>query len=122
MENSLRFNEGKPKTSLVHYKSLEPLVRVLEFGADKYGAFNWKKPPETDTQHLESLSRHLFALMDGEEYDNESKMHHIGHIMANAMMYSYHMNNNKESDSTTVKEAITAPEVTRVLTRKDNED
>jgi len=37
--------------------------------------------------------RHVVALMDGEEYDKESGQHHIGHIMANAMFYSYHFVN-----------------------------
>ena len=33
---AMRFNEGKLQWSLVHYKSLEPMIRVLEFGAKKY--------------------------------------------------------------------------------------
>ena len=35
-EKALRYNKGKLKWSLVHYKSLAPMVRVLEFGALKY--------------------------------------------------------------------------------------
>ena len=95
MEKSLRFNNGKPKWSLVHFKSIEPLVSVLEYGAKKYtvdnisGKENWKKGLDT-TEVLESLSRHLFSLMDGEELDKESGLPHIGHIMANSMFYSYH--------------------------------
>jgi hypothetical protein len=96
VEKSLRYNEGKPRWSLVHFKSLEPLVKVLEYGAKKYEAENWKKPPEEGCkQHLESLSRHLFSLMDGEVNDDESGLPHIGHIMANCMMYSYHTDENK---------------------------
>ncbi|MFN8317179.1 MAG: dATP/dGTP diphosphohydrolase domain-containing protein [Chitinophagales bacterium] len=38
-----RFNEGKEKWGLVHFGSLKPMVRVLEFGADKYSEDNWKK-------------------------------------------------------------------------------
>lgn len=37
---ALRFNEGKSKWSYVHYKSLEPMIRVLKFGALKYAPFN----------------------------------------------------------------------------------
>jgi len=36
MKKALRFNEGKLKWSLVHFKSLEPLIQVLMFGASKY--------------------------------------------------------------------------------------
>lgn len=83
-----RFNEGKLRWSLVHFKSLEPLVRVLEFGAKKYGDYNWQKGLDK-TEILESAMRHLTDLMDGEVYDKESGLHHIGHLMCNAMFYEY---------------------------------
>ena len=86
---ALRYNKGKCRWSLVHFKSLEPLVRVMEYGASKYEVNNWMKPMNTN-EILESLTRHLFALLDGQELDEESQQPHIGHIMANAMMYHYH--------------------------------
>lgn len=88
---SLRYNEGKPKWSLVDFKSLEPMVRVLEYGCTKYEKDNWKKGLD-NIEVLESLSRHLFALMSGEELDPESQLPHIGHIMCNAMFFQYHKN------------------------------
>lgn len=95
MENkALRYNEGKPQWSLVHMKSLEPLVRVLEFGAAKYDRHNWKKGLDLD-KILDSMQRHLAKVIDGEEYDDESKLEHMGHIMANAMFYTYFSNINK---------------------------
>lgn len=84
----IRFNKNKLRWGLVHYKSLEPLVRVLMFGADKYDDDNWKKGMKKK-EILESLQRHLAELIDGQTHDEESKMHHIGHILANAMFYSY---------------------------------
>jgi len=89
MEKSLRYNDGKPQWSLVDFKSLVPLVRVMEYGCIKYERDNWKKGLDL-TQILESMSRHLFALMSGEIVDPESQQEHIGHIMANAMFYKYH--------------------------------
>lgn len=35
-----RFNKGKLKWSLVSMKALEPMVKVLMFGAEKYDAHN----------------------------------------------------------------------------------
>ena len=43
METGTRYNTGKIQWSLVDFDSLEPMVRVLEFGAKKYDAHNWKK-------------------------------------------------------------------------------
>lgn len=94
MANSegLRYNEGKRKWSLVHFQSLEPMIEVLEFGAKKYEPDNWKKGfPKKEV--LESMQRHLAKLFDGEEIDQESGLHHIGHIMCNAMFYSYMLKN-----------------------------
>ena len=88
-EQALRYNEGKPQWSLVHFKSLEPMVRVLEFGALKYAPRNWQKKMDP-MKILESMQRHLAALFDGEEVDSESGISHMGHIQANAMFYNYH--------------------------------
>lgn len=93
---SARYNVGKPEWSQVDFNSFIPMVKVLEYGASKYAAKNWMKPPEEGAiQHLNSMCRHLFALMAGEVYDDESELPHIGHIMANAMFYSYHTNATK---------------------------
>ena len=91
-EQAKRYNEGKPQWSLVNYKSLEPMVRVLEFGCEKYDRDNWKKGMPTH-KILESMQRHLAALMDGEQFDSETGISHMGHIQANAMFYNYHTKN-----------------------------
>lgn len=90
-----RFNNGKLRWSLVHFQSLEPLVKVLMFGAQKYDDHNWKKglPPN---EILESMQRHLAALIDGQTHDPESGLPHIGHIMCNAMFYSYFTENKQD--------------------------
>lgn len=97
MSKGLRYNKGKRKWSLVHFKSLEPMIEVLEFGSKKYSRFNWQKGLDKD-EILESLQRHLASLFDGEEIDPESKVHHIGHIMCNAMFYAYFLNNSEEDE------------------------
>ena len=91
---SLRYNQGKPQWSLVDFKSIEALPKVLEFGAKKYARDNWKKGLDLN-EILDSASRHLFALMSGEQNDPESGLPHAGHIMCNMMFYEYHKNKNK---------------------------
>lgn len=93
-EKALRYNEGKLKWSYVHFASLEPMVKVLEFGAEKYDPHNWKKGLDK-TEILESSMRHLTALLDGEDIDPESGLGHMGHIMCNAMFHNYF---NKKSE------------------------
>lgn len=113
---ALRYNTGKPKWSLVHFKSLLPMVRVLEYGAHKYsvfksdtldfipgsqvtqeqakklellssGADNWKKGLGRQNI-IDSLLRHAAAIADGEWLDEESGLPHIGHLMCNAMFFA----------------------------------
>lgn len=97
LPKSQRFNVGKIKWTLVHFKSISGLARVLEFGAKKYSKDNWKIGLDKE-EILDSLTRHLAALIDGEICDEESLLPHIDHIMANAMFYSYFQNKNKEKE------------------------
>ena len=83
-----RFNDNKIKWSLVSWKALEPMVKVLMFGANKYSPNNWQKGLKY-SEISESLQRHLYAFMEGEENDPESKLSHLGHLMCNAMFLSW---------------------------------
>ena len=94
-EQALRYNEGKMDWSLVHYKSMEPMIQVLMFGAKKYAPKNWMKG-FTRESILNSAQRHMAALLDGQEDDPETKLSHAGHIMCNMMFYVYHYVTKKE--------------------------
>ena len=88
-EQAERHNEGKLQWSLVDFDALAPMVQVLEFGAEKYSANNWKKGLPIE-KICESLARHLFAVMTKKEYyDPESGLPHVGHILCNAMFLSH---------------------------------
>lgn len=96
-EKGLRYNEGKRKWSLVHFRSLEPMIEVLEYGANKYAPKNWQRGLDK-MEILESLQRHVAKLFDGEDIDAESGLHHIGHIMCNAMFYSFFVHKELDKD------------------------
>jgi len=83
-----RFNAGKTQWSMVDFKSMEDMVRVLEFGVNKYSRDNWKKGLKT-TEIVDSMLRHIYAYLDGEDVDPESGINHTGHIMCNAMFLSH---------------------------------
>lgn len=83
-----RFNQGKLQWHLVDFKALEPMVKVLMYGAKKYAPDQWKNGlSKKDT--LDSLLRHVHAILAGEMNDVEFGESHIGHILCNAMFYSY---------------------------------
>jgi hypothetical protein len=90
-----RFNEGKRKWSLVDFESLEPMVEVLESALSKYNKNNWKKGLYVN-EMCESLLRHTFSFLNGEDNDKESGISHIGHILSNAMFLSYMMREKRD--------------------------
>lgn len=90
-----RFNTGKRQWSMVDFKSIEPMVEVLEYGAKKYSKDNWKRGLPV-LEICESLLRHVFAFMDGEDLDSESGLSHLGHIQCNAMFLAYVLREKKE--------------------------
>lgn len=100
-----RFNTGKLKWSLVSWKALAPMVRVLMFGAEKYDDHNWKKGFKY-TEVTESLQRHLNAFIEGENDDPESKLSHVGHILCNAMFLSYMSLFRKDMDDRYIDENL----------------
>lgn len=97
-DKGLRYNEGKLRWSLVPFSSLSSMVRVLMFGANKYADFNWQKGLPT-REICESLLRHTYAFMEGEDNDPESGIEHYGHMMCNAMFLAWMMENKKEMDN-----------------------
>jgi len=101
-DKALRFNEGKLKWNLVDFKSIEPLVKVLEFGSTKYEVGNWKKDMDLD-DILNSMLRHVIELADGYYTDKESGEPIVGHIMTNCMFFEYHIKKklNKTKDGNT---------------------
>lgn len=83
-DKALRYNSGKAKYSMLDLTCLEPGVRVLEFGANKYARDNWKKGLPL-SEILDSLLRHIGAIQRGEFIDLESGLSHVGHIQCNAL-------------------------------------
>jgi hypothetical protein len=51
---------------------------VLDYGAKKYAPRNWELGMDWGRMLAASL-RHLFAWARGEDYDPESKLHHLAH-------------------------------------------
>ena len=93
---ALRYNDGKTDWTLIDWESIEPLAKVMMYGAKKYttlerdGRDNWKLKCDDPMQHIQSAFRHLIAIASGEEIDSESGERHSGHVIANMMMYNYH--------------------------------
>ena len=62
------------------------MARVLAFGAEKYGANNWMRAPQTEAQdiYLNALFRHVLAYAIGNQFSKEWQ-YHLAQIAVNAM-------------------------------------
>ena len=100
-----RFNTDKPQISLLFDmpEAIEGIVRVLEFGMNKYSRCNFKKGL-TYLSVIDSMSRHMLKFQSGEDLDlnehgetdiNHSGLSHVDHIACNAMFLSYFFHTNK---------------------------
>lgn len=79
-EQGVKYDEDKPRFSLVPSASLRAIAQVLTYGARKYpSADNWKRVDNARERYTDALLRHVYAWMDGEVLDPESGLHHLAH-------------------------------------------
>lgn len=53
-------------------------------GIEKYGAYNWREKPILLMEYLGAMERHIACIKDGERCADDSRITHLGHIIANA--------------------------------------
>lgn len=51
-------------------------------GGDKYGPYNWRGNAVQADIYIDAAMRHILAWFDGEEYAEDSGVHHLGHARA----------------------------------------
>ena len=81
----IKHDQGKTPLSLIPAESLRQVADVLAFGAEKYGAHNWRAGMD-HTRYASAALRHIFAYIEGEDLDPESGKEHIAHAICGLMM------------------------------------
>jgi hypothetical protein len=77
----------KVPLGLIPPNSLLELALAMADGAGKYGPFNWRETPIQAQTYLEAGMGHFLAVLDGQDIDPVSKVHHLAHAMACAAIY-----------------------------------
>jgi hypothetical protein len=82
-DRQAKYDQGKPRLSLVPPSLIEAVGRVRTYGADKYGSEdNWKLVE--DWRYRDALMRHLCEyLRDPCGVDVESGLPHLEHLACN---------------------------------------
>lgn len=90
-KTAVRFDSGKTDWSLMPFEAVEEINKVLEFGARKYAAHNWQRGDGFKySRVVNSLLRHVFAWMRGEDRDPESGFSHLAHAGCNIIFLLYY--------------------------------
>lgn len=78
-------DDGKPRWSLIPERGLEEVVKVLTYGARKYGDDNWREVEDGPRRYYDAAMRHLMAYRQGHWTDDESGLPHLAHAMASLL-------------------------------------
>jgi hypothetical protein len=89
---------SKPRLSAVPPVGLFALGAAMSDGADKYGKFNWRDTSVTASVFYDAMMRHLVDWYNGEDYAHDSKINHLGHIMASCAIILDAMRNGNFRD------------------------
>ena len=79
-----KFDDNKWRLSDVPQKALKSVAEVFNYGANKYGKFNYSGTIEASRLY-DACQRHLYAWNVGENTDESGKPH-LAHAIASLMM------------------------------------
>lgn len=96
-KEGLRYNDGKVRLDLITPEMTEGIGTVLTKGAQKYAERNWENGMAW-TKVIASLKRHLLELEKGDDFDRETGLLHVNHILCNAGFLATYYRTHPELD------------------------
>ena len=81
----VKYDGEKPRFDLVPARAELEVVKVLTYGAAKYGANNWSQLEDLESRYLAAALRHISAHRRGEKIDPESGLPHLAHAATSLM-------------------------------------
>lgn len=85
MEEGRKFDNEKLRWDLLPLECIEEVVKILTFGASKYGPNNWQNLENAEDRYYAALMRHLVEYKKGIRIDDESGLSHLSHLMCNVL-------------------------------------
>lgn len=73
-----KFDQGKLPYHLLPPDAIEEILKVLDYGQQKYSARNWEKGMLW-SRPFAALMRHMWAWWQGEDKDAETGCSHLAH-------------------------------------------
>lgn len=79
----IKYDQDKPDYSLLPFGAVDQVVKVLTYGSKKYSRDNWKYVEEF--RYQAAAMRHFSAYMQGEQFDPETTIHHLAHMITSLL-------------------------------------
>lgn len=74
----VKYDNDKPRYSLMPQDALHEVVKVLTYGAKKYSDDNWKKVPDLQRRYKDAAGRHEYQ-GNSNDFDEETGLYHLAH-------------------------------------------
>jgi hypothetical protein len=103
INTGVKHDGTKLRYGLLPPEPLEEIIEVLEFGARKYGDYNWTGGIEFSRLWNAAL-RHLWAWWRGEDNDPESGRSHLAHVGCCMLFLLHHAKRKRHLDDRPIKE------------------
>ncbi len=100
-----KFDDGKERFDLLPVYPLWEIVRVYDYGVQKYSDNNWRGGMKWG-KLFAACMRHLFKWWMGEKYDNESGLHHLAHAAWQCLALMEYERTNNGEDSRADKDVM----------------
>lgn len=96
----MKDDNNKAPLALIPPEVLVKMANVLTFGAEKYGAWNWRKDGDKTewSRTYSSAQRHLNAFWAGEDIDPESGKEHLVHALCQLSFLLIYTDEHPEMD------------------------
>lgn len=98
----MKDTKKKLRWTLVPADVLNQIVRVFDYGANKYAPHDWKLQNNGEIIYLDAAFRHINAHCQGRFRDKDSGLPHLSHAIASLMMALWHCSISRRAKRKTV--------------------
>lgn len=92
-----KHDTGKLRWDLLPWGEVEQIVKVLNYGLEKYGKEDsWQEVERGESRYFAACMRHLVLWSKGEYLDSESGLPHLAHAACNILFLLWHGRESKK--------------------------
>jgi len=104
----------KAPTSCIPSAGIFAMGAAMQDGGNKYDPFNYRESQVTASVFFNAMMRHLLDWWEGQDFADDSKVHHLGHLMAGAAIVLDSISNENFIDDRPKTKIIAASRRTHV--------